>query len=189
MIEIWKDIAGYEAYQISSFGRLRRNSRQVRTKFSKTGFRTLSAKPVKICDNGKGYKILCSFIDKKKKNLYIHRLVASHFIPNPHNYQEVNHIDADKSNNHVNNLEWASVVMNRKHAVDNNLVPHGERSPNVKLTKDQVIEILSAHKEYPSINRLALSKKYNVKDTAICRIISGKRWRRVHDEFHSKLKP
>jgi hypothetical protein len=52
----------------------------------------------------------------KQKNVSVHRLIAIHFIPNPNNYKEVNHIDGNKINNHISNLEWVNKSMNMKHA-------------------------------------------------------------------------
>lgn len=71
-------------------------------------------------DNGKGYLKVNLFGDNKSKQVYIHRLVAFCFLPNPHNLPEVNHKDADKQNNHRDNLEWCDRGYNMKHASINN---------------------------------------------------------------------
>ena len=64
-------------------------------------------KKLKISDNGRGYKKVSLYTEEGKMvNKYIHRLVAETFIDNPNNLSEVNHIDEDKSNNCVDNLEW-----------------------------------------------------------------------------------
>lgn len=55
-----------------------------------------------------GYLIACLWKDKKQRKITIHRLVAETFIPNPKNLPEINHIDEDKTNNRVENLEWCS---------------------------------------------------------------------------------
>lgn len=66
---------------------------------------------------GSGYEGINLWCYDKKKHItkYIHRLVAETFLPNPNNYPEVNHKDGNKSNNHINNLEWCSISHNRKH--------------------------------------------------------------------------
>lgn len=63
--------------------------------------------------NGKGY----SRVSIGGKLCFVHRLVANKYIPNPHNFEQVNYIDGDKSNNSVKNLEWVSNFQNRQHAV------------------------------------------------------------------------
>jgi len=68
--------------------------------------------------NNGGYYRVCLY-DKKtnrKQRFFRHRLVALHFIDNPNNYDEVNHIDGDKSNNSIENLEWTSRLENERHS-------------------------------------------------------------------------
>ena len=55
-----------------------------------------------------GYLIACLWKNNKQKKFVIHRLVANAFIDNPNNYEEVNHLDEDKTNNRIDNLEWCS---------------------------------------------------------------------------------
>lgn len=93
-MEIWKDIAGYEGYQISNHGRI------------KSHFKT--ARILKPYLNTDGYLN----IDIKKKQYKVHRLVAEAFIPNPENLPQVNHKDENKTNNNVTNLEWCTAEYN-----------------------------------------------------------------------------
>lgn len=74
-----------------------------------------------IGDNVQGYTQYTMWINKKRKRYKAHRLVAMLFIPNPNNYPVVNHIDGDKSNNNVENLEWCTQYHNNKHARDTGL--------------------------------------------------------------------
>ena len=99
MIEIFKDIEGYEDYQISNLG----NVKSLR--FGKEKI----LKPVK---DGKKYLCVVLYKQGKHKMCKVHRLVAQAFIPNPNNYQQVNHKDEDKTNNQVNNLEWCDCQYN-----------------------------------------------------------------------------
>ena len=63
-------------------------------------------------DNGNGYKIVSLHNGSKRKNHYVHRLVAEAFIPNPERRSEINHLDYNKGNNAVENLEWATRTEN-----------------------------------------------------------------------------
>lgn len=104
-----------------------------------------------------------------RKNYYIHRLVAGAFIPNPNNLPEVNHIDGNKQNNSVNNLEWITSKENQKHAYREKL-----QVPKYKLSNKQVEEIRMLYvpksKEYGTV---ALAKKFNVCQATIYKIVKG----------------
>ena len=105
MDEIWKDIEGYEGYQVSSEGRVRSLDRWVVYKNGKKRFRKgMILKPFL---NNCGYFQVYLGKNGKQKWLKVHRLVAKAFIPNPDNLPEVNHINEfDKTDNKVENLEW-----------------------------------------------------------------------------------
>lgn len=66
-------------------------------------------------DSG-GYKKVILRVDGKRKNLYVHRLIAIAFLPNPEGKPQVNHIDGDKHNNNLANLEWNTRTENMRHA-------------------------------------------------------------------------
>lgn len=117
--ENWKDIVGYEGYyQVSNLGRVKSVQRTIIQSKRK---RLL--KPVLLSNrknNGHGYIVvtLCGK-DKSQTNHYVHILVANAFMPNIENKKEVNHIDFNKSNNMVENLEWTTRVENINHYRDN----------------------------------------------------------------------
>lgn len=103
--EIWKPIEGFSYYEISSRGRVRTKERVVR---NGQGPYIKRERLLKLQDNGLGYKRICVRENDVKKFLYIHRLVAQAFIPNPENKPCVNHIDNNPENNTVENLEWCT---------------------------------------------------------------------------------
>lgn len=115
-MEIWKPIKNYEdLYEVSNCGRVRGIERVVRYKCG-TRQHTVKAKIKAILDNGKGYKIVNLYKENNGKMFYIHRMVAEAFITNHENKETVNHKDFDKSNNYVDNLEWASYTENNLHS-------------------------------------------------------------------------
>jgi len=119
MIEQWKDIVGYEGlYQVSNTGLVRSLGNGKSYNKSHRMPRVLKQNlNLKYC-----YIMLCK--DSKYKCIRVHRLVALAFIPNPENKSEVNHIDGNKRNNNVENLEWSTSKENHAHAKQNGLSHH-----------------------------------------------------------------
>ena len=112
MREIWKDIAGYEGiYQVSNLGNVKSLSfgpKNIR--------RSGNVKLLRQTPSNCGYYKVELYNNGKSKILYVHRLVAQTFLPNPNNKPQVNHIDGNKAHNSVDNLEWVTRSENQKHA-------------------------------------------------------------------------
>lgn len=106
MVEIWKPVVGFEGlYEVSNFGRVRSLKRN-----------TTSGKIMTNEVNHKGYCRVTLTKNNKWKHFSVHRLVAEAFIQNPQNKSQINHIDGNKSNNSVENLEWCTASENQIHA-------------------------------------------------------------------------
>jgi hypothetical protein len=112
--EIWKDIVGFEGlYQISNYGNIKSCERYVNAKFGK---RVVNEKILSLGKDRDGYlmAILCQY--GTKKTVKVHRLVANAFIDKIDGKNMVNHIDSNKSNNILSNLEWVSNLENICHS-------------------------------------------------------------------------
>ena len=104
--EIWRNIEGYENYQVSSYGRVK----SIRDRYGNPREKILRQAKMK---NGYLYVALCK--NGKMKTCYVHRLVAIAFIPNPNNYPTVNHINEIKTDNRVSNLCWMNLSQQQRH--------------------------------------------------------------------------
>lgn len=114
-MEIWADIKGYEGwYQVSTWGRVRSVDRQIDDVSNRK--RIAKGQILAQEENPKGYlRVHLSKTNCKLKHFRVHRIVAETFIDNPYNLPEVNHIDGNKQNNSVSNLEWCTGKENRNH--------------------------------------------------------------------------
>ena len=105
-IEQWKDIEGYEGlYQVSNLGNVKSLNR---TSIKEGRDYRVKEKILKTFLCSSGYPTVVLSNNGKKETLMVHRLVALHFIPNPHKYEQINHKDENKNNNNVDNLEWCT---------------------------------------------------------------------------------
>ena len=113
MIRYWKEIKGYEGkYKISNYGEVVSLPRykQNHSKLQEVPMKQI--KPYINKKNGYVYVYLCN--DGKYKNIRLHKIVAETFLDNPNNYNQINHIDGNKQNNRLDNLEWCTASYNIK---------------------------------------------------------------------------
>jgi hypothetical protein len=123
-----------------------------------------------VSHKGKQYKFL------------VHRLVAQAFIPNPDNLPDVNHIAGNKTNNHVDNLEWCTASENLLHAYNTGLRSRYDLARKTrKLSIDQVREIrgLYVRGKHSANNSYGLAKKYGVTAKVIQNIVNNKTYEEV----------
>lgn len=174
-MEQWKKIEEFNyEYEISSYGRIRSVENVI---VRGNGWKyTRKSKILKPSGSG-GYLRGAVCVNKKMIPYKIHRLVALAFIPNNENKKEVNHIDGNKLNNHVENLEWCTRQENIEHCILNKLQKpfKGEEIGNSKLLEFQVIEIRNKFK--PRVySRTKLAKEYNVSEATIKDILYKRTW-------------
>lgn len=111
---MWKRVSGYEdLYLINEYGVImsQKNSRII-----------------KPYVRGNGYACVHLSKNGEFNTVNVHRLVARHFVPNPHSFEVVNHVDGVKTNNHYKNLEWCTHSNNIRHAWKNDLIKITEKS-------------------------------------------------------------
>lgn len=109
----------------------------------------------------------------------VHRIVAQAFIDNPKNKPQVNHIDGNKKNNNVENLEWCTGSENMQHACDNNLKRNnGEHNTQHKLTYEDVCFIRLVYQQrHSEFGAVALAKRFGVNRKTIIRAALGRNWK------------
>src|SRR5699024_1594131 len=166
--EEWKDVKGYEGcYKVSNMGRIKS------FKHEKDG-RLLSPKfngnynQIRLCKDG-----VCNIFS-------IHRLVAIHFVENPLNKDQVNHIDGNKTNNFYKNLEWATHSENGLHAYETNLrvSQKGEVHGRSRLTEKEVLSIyFLAHTG--KFEQKKIAEMFNIHLATVSDIKLKKRWKHV----------
>lgn len=137
-MEEWKDIVGYEGlYQVSDLGNIKSLDRWIYGRGRKKK-QLRHGCVMKFKTDKYGYFTLQLIKENIRKHITVHRLVAIAFILNPENKPQINHIDCDKKNNAVHNLEWNTAKENVIHAHKNGNGPNIRRGKhgNAKLVLD-----------------------------------------------------
>lgn len=177
MEEKWVDIQGYEGlYQISNHGNVRSLDRPVRTilRNKMVSTRIVKGKNLKPKFNGTEYLGVILSKENKQKTLRINRLVGFHFLVKGENHTQVNHIDGNKFNNHVNNLEWCTAKENMKHAYEIGLRKGGQDCNLSKLTEVEVLQIVELKRQ--GKRSVDVSRAFNISVRTVNRILHGDMW-------------
>lgn len=176
----WKDVEDSLGYQVSNTGLVKRLPYERVHNINKTNFTTKERLLKPNSNNSKGYLRL--LVRYKHYDLVesVHRLVAKAFISNPENKPQVNHIDGNKLNNDMLNLEWVDNFENARHAVLN--LPKrkhrkGEGLHSNILTEEAVRAIPDLLRKNKS--KAAVARDLGVSPTTITEITSGRSWRHL----------
>lgn len=136
-VEVWKSVKGYEGlYEVSTFGRVKALSRTYTDKNGRVS--TIKERIMKQSIGNAGYWQTALRRNGVSSTTNIHRTLAETFVPNPDKKPFVNHIDGNKTNNEISNLEWVTHEENIKHAAKNGLMKKGESHHGSKLDGDKV---------------------------------------------------
>jgi hypothetical protein len=170
-MENWRPIIGFEGtYEVSDHGRVRRSA---------PGPGTSAGRIRKLVPRN-GYTQIVLSKSNRQTLHWVHRLVASTFVPNPLGRREVNHKDGNRSNNAVQNLEWVSHSENESHAYRNGFriaAPlYGEANGFAKLTEKAVREMRRLR---PQLPLRELAKKYSVSISSVSAICRRECWKHV----------
>lgn len=162
-MEVWKNIEN--DYRVSNLGNVE-------------SFKYGSWRPMKKSISGNGYLAVGLCNNNKVKRQYVHRLVAMTFISNPLNKPTVNHLNGIKTDNRIENLEWATQSENNKHSYDSGIKKPtnsiGSKNGNAKLSDEQIKEIRLLW-ENGEITKTKIGLMYNVCNSHICNIINRKK--------------
>jgi hypothetical protein len=171
--EEWRDIEQFKGeYQISNFGRIR----NYRTK-----------KVLKNYINPEGY--ICNSLRHSKEErthtVRVHRLIAEAFIPNPNNYPIINHIDGNKQNNNIENLEWCTAQHNIQHSFDNGL----QEPTNIILVGYDYVIAFAMYLNGFLYGEIVERLGNKVKDRAVYQALKRKTYLRWYseDDFKNKV--
>jgi hypothetical protein len=147
--EIWRDIPNYEGlYQASNLGRIRSLPREWEQKHYSgiNSHYNKESQIMKLCEyNKNGYLYISLTKNKKAKKHLVHRLIAETFLIRRNNENYINHLDCDKKNNKLDNLEWCTQSHNIQYAYDNNtkIPPHMRKIKRFDLKNNYIDEFIS----------------------------------------------
>lgn len=171
-MEIWKEVKGFEKkYKISNTGKL------MICNFKNTGnAKIASSKP-----GADGYHRVYIWCGTYNKAHLLHRLVATHFLelPKIEDKKQVNHKDGNKSNNHVDNLEWVNAYENAHHAIRIGLMNNVGENNGQSILEDQDIPVIRKMLKTGKVSQRKLADIFGVSPMTISNIELGKSWKKI----------
>ena len=168
---VFKDIKNYEGYyQISNTGIVKSLSRVVMHLPNMP--RKLEEKILQEAYTVNGYSIVSLWKEGKGYNKYVHKLVATAFIPNPTKLPEVNHEDGNKTNNIPSNLKWCTRKYNVQHALTTGLISIRGNSKVAKLSNEDRFEI-AVYYVTTEMSTYDISYLFNVGHNAIWKVLKN----------------
>lgn len=179
LIEEWRPVALVEFsqfYEVSSLGRVRSLDRISRTKGDGKLFRP--GRILRLQVNTRGYP--CAYLRAVPhvRNATVHRLVACAFIENPLGLSEVNHIDLNKTNNAVTNLEWTSRLSNYLHAAEN-----GAMKRFIRTLSDEDVKAIRDMVANSGRTNASIAADFGINPSTVSRIWNGLRRDRDHEPY------
>lgn len=168
--EDWRPIKGYEGlYEVSSMGNVRSLDAHI---CNGKSTRLRKGRIIQFGIQNSGYYQAPIWKDNKGYSALVHRLVAEAFIPNPDNKEFVNHIDGNKMNNVVTNLEWVTRLENHQHANKLGLLCKGENHYACKLLWADVLRIRELAQLGVRVKDLA--RVFDANPSVVCGIVKGR---------------
>lgn len=178
-MEIWKKIKEYGDYEVSNYGRVKSPDFILKTPTGQSYIK--KGKILKPFKDKKGYLYCDLRVNGERKIVRVHRFVGMAFIPNTENKPQINHIDGNKENNNVQNLEWCTNSENQKHAFEKGLQKGCFSHHNSKLTLEQVRYIKNNCVVGSKKNGMqTIAKKFNVCNSTIKQIVIGNSYKNIH---------
>lgn len=165
-MEIWKTIQDYGGlYQVSNTGKVRDLKNHIKS----------------VYKNNKGYVCLSLYYNGKTYHPTVHRLVAKAFIPNPNNYEQVNHKDCNKENNSVENLEWCNQRYNYNEGMRTFQYSKNEEHYFAKLKNSDIPIIYELYKL--GFTRATVAKIFSINPSSLEAIEKGISYRELGYNF------
>ncbi|MEY3419854.1 MAG: hypothetical protein RIR48_134 [Bacteroidota bacterium] len=177
-MEVWKDVIGYEGYyQVSNLGRIKSLERK-RIGLKDQKIRIYKELILKQKLNIHGYFEVCLYLKNSSKYHKSHRIICQAFLPNPENKPQVNHKNGVKTDNRLENLEWATSSENTKHSFDNGFQKPslGEKNGHSILNEKDVLMIRSGQLK---MTQRQMASFFNVKPSTINCIIKRRNWKHI----------